>query len=791
MKLIDFIRVLLKHKILLMVAPIVMASLAIVLTMNPKYDYATQAVLYTGIASGTSIEMEKRSDYFASNTAFDNLINIIKSRETQEEVGVRLLSQHLMLDQPHEKYISPENFAELKLLVPEDIYDYVVKSSVAPKKGDNLQEDYLAQIVPEGHSKDDYEQTVANLMELMKSSNDNFIYELLNYEDPFYSLDALSKIAAVRVGSSDLLKLSYEAGDAGICQQTLAILGEVCIRKYKSIKENGSDAVVKYFTGQLKEAEAKLKVVEDRLLKFQQDNNIINLYEQSKAVANVKENMQIAYKQKQAELAGSLASRKKLEEKLEIQEQIQKKNDEVLADKDQLGKLNYRIVIEEAKSDGSDTSLKNIAALKEQTEKLKKEIEDKVGQLYIMNNSTEGVPMNKMMPQWLDKVVESEDLDAEVDLMTRQSQEFEKEVEKYAPAGANIKRIERQISVIEEEYLEILRGLNLAKLKFQDTQLSSNLKMVDPPYFPLKPIPSKRKIIIVVAGLFSFIMLLASILLMDFFDNTLKNIKHTEDVLGIPAIGIMPKIFKNKGRINLLRIQERLMEFLMQNLGFAVNEGNNTKKPKVITVISTKTNEGKTTICGNIAQQLKAEGYSVAVLSDSFKKKELGKSTKFHWLYRFLGYQDPRNDYEQPFLKHLTDKVEDSELFTYKVDNAFIHVKDYTELNVLDDRKVDKSVDFIIIELPNILDVTYPNKLIENSDLVLLVCRSNRLWSTADQNVFDKVKTLAEDKIQFFINGVEVKEVESLLGELPRQRSSSRRKIKNILQFQFYSKNNI
>ncbi|GAB5563751.1 MAG: hypothetical protein Wins2KO_08140 [Winogradskyella sp.] len=453
MKLIDFIRVLLKHKILLMVAPIVMASLAIVLTMNPKYDYATQAVLYTGIASGTSIEMEKRSDYFASNTAFDNLINIIKSRETQEEVGVRLLSQHLMLDQPHEKYISPENFAELKLLVPEDIYDYVVKSSVAPKKGDNLQEDYLAQIVPEGHSKDDYEQTVANLMELMKSSNDNFIYELLNYEDPFYSLDALSKIAAVRVGSSDLLKLSYEAGDAGICQQTLAILGEVCIRKYKSIKENGSDAVVKYFTGQLKEAEAKLKVVEDRLLKFQQDNNIINLYEQSKAVANVKENMQIAYKQKQAELAGSLASRKKLEEKLEIQEQIQKKNDEVLADKDQLGKLNYRIVIEEAKSDGSDTSLKNIAALKEQTEKLKKQIEDKVGQLYIMNNSTEGVPMNKMMPQWLDKVVESEDLDAEVDLMTRQSQEFEKEVEKYAPAGANIKRIERQISVIEEEYL--------------------------------------------------------------------------------------------------------------------------------------------------------------------------------------------------------------------------------------------------------------------------------------------------------------------------------------------------
>jgi hypothetical protein len=37
-------------------------------------------------------------------------------------------------------------------------------------------------------------KTVRNLTLLMKSSNNNFVYELLNYEDKHYSLKAISKV---------------------------------------------------------------------------------------------------------------------------------------------------------------------------------------------------------------------------------------------------------------------------------------------------------------------------------------------------------------------------------------------------------------------------------------------------------------------------------------------------------------------------------------------------------------------------------------------------------------------
>lgn len=790
MKLIEFIRLILKHKILLAVVPLFMGVLVIILTINPTRDYYSQTVLYTGIASGSSIEMEKSLDYFASNIAFDNLINIINSRDTKEEVAVRLLTQHLLLEGPNDKFISPEAYEEFIELVPEDIYNYVVKSSTQSNLYSIPTDSLHAQIIPEGISVNDYEQTVANLMELMKSDSENFVYELLNYEQPFYSLDAISKVKAERVSSSDLIKISYETEDPGICQQTLAIFNKVCIRKYKDLKENGSDQVVKYFEAQLQESEAKLKVIEKELLEYNQKNNIINYYEQSKAVANVREDMEVAYKNKKAELAGSQASKAKLEQKLELQALVQEKSDQILKDRARLGQLKYQVVMADAKSNGSEEAVANIQSMQSEVDELEKTIEKSINELYTYQNSSDGVPLSKMLPEYIDRVVETEDLAAEVELMTAQSKEFQKEVEKYAPAGANIKRIEREINVVEEEYLEILRGLNLAKLKFQDTQLSGNLKLVDPPYFPLTPIPSKRKFIIIAVVLFSFMLLLGCILFMDFFDETLKNSIKAQEKIGVPALGMMPKIFKSKGVININRVQERLMEFTIQNLGFAL-ESTNDKRPKIITVISTRTNEGKTTITSNVARQLKESGHSVLALSPSFEKDPSSMKTTFPWLYRVLGYQDPRNDYDQEFLQPISTYMDEDDYSTYAIGKNYHLTKTYFDLDVDKKGLLSNKLDYVLIELPNILDVTYPVELIQNSDLVVLVCRSNRLWTVADHNVFEQIKDHAPSKTHFFINGVELREVETMLGEIPRQRSSSRKKIKKILQFQFYSKGTI
>ena len=773
MKPIDFVKLIIKHKGILTIIPLFFGLLAILLTSNPTRIYYSNTILYTGIASGSSIQMDKRFNYLAANNAFDNLINIIKSRETQEEVAIRLLSQHLSLKKPNKRFISEEAFEELQEFIPEEIKTYLSRKEVLESNG-NI----------------DTEEIISYLSDIMKRDNSNFVYSLLSFNHPHYSIEAISKVKVERISSSDLVKLSYETYDPGICQQTLKIYTEVCIKRYKNLKENGSDAVVKYFESQLKRSEDKLKGIEQKLLKFNQDNNIINYYEQSKAIAIVKEDMDVEYNKGLAQLAGSKASVKRLEDKLAIQDLIQQKNNVIVDSKKRLGDLNYKIGMLETRT-SNEASSKELAKLRAQVKDLQVEIKTNVDELYTFQNTTEGVPIKEVLPDWVDKVVESEDLKAKLSVMDTQNKTIKEQFATYAPAGANLKRIEREIEVAEQEYLEILHGLNLAKLRYQDTQLTSNLTAVDPAYFPLKPIPSKRKFIIVAIVLLTGILILACILFMEFFDDTLKNEENAKEKLGINSMGMIPKIFKAPPNIDLEKIQQRLMDFIMQNLDIAFRSQSTLKSPKLITVFSTRANEGKTVISRTIAKRLKASGHTVLVLNHSNEKKPKYEPSGSPWLYKIFGYQDPRTDYSHPFLSQTKSTLNSLEYAEYKVTGDYIGVKNYKEFSFKSALKFNHRPDYVIIELPNLLEQNYPSELMSNSDLALMVCRSNRLWSKADENILQNIKALVRDKLQFILNGVEIKEVESLLGELPKKRSAIRIRLKNLFRFQFYVSNHI
>ena len=105
--------------------------------------------------------------------------------------------------------------------------------------------------------------------------------------------------------------------------------------------------------------------------------------------------------------------------------------------------------------------------------------------------------------------------------------------------------------------------------------------------------------------------------------------------------------------------------------------------------------------------------------------------------------------------------------------------------------KLDFTPDYVIIELPAIIDNNHPAELFTHSDIDILICRANRLWSEADQSALNRLLPLSGSKMNFIVNGVELKETESLLGELPKKSGSFRKKIKNMVQFQFYSKNQL
>jgi uncharacterized protein involved in exopolysaccharide biosynthesis len=87
--------------------------------------------------------------------------------------------------------------------------------------------------------------------------------------------------------------------------------------------------------------------------------------------------------------------------------------------------------------------------------------------------------------------------------------EYDLKYDRFAPLGSTVSRYEREIGVIEKEYLSILGSLNLSKIREQNLMMSINLRVIDPPIYPTKAEPSKRSTLIVAAFMAGLIFVIA------------------------------------------------------------------------------------------------------------------------------------------------------------------------------------------------------------------------------------------------------------------------------------------
>jgi hypothetical protein len=227
------------------------------------------------------------------------------------------------------------------------------------------------------------------------------------------------------------------------------------------------------------------------------------------------------------------------------------------------------------------------------------------------------VSQNVLMDEYLTNVKDYEETKNIVSGLEGRIHSAQKEYDNYAPAGVTLKRIEREIAVAEQEYLELLKGLNLAKLKVQDVELSSNIKAVDPPYYPLAPNPTKRLMLIVIAGILGFLIVFSIIIILEYLDPTLKNPEKASKILGLEPAGVYPRITEKTNTINLPFITNRLLEMMIEQVDLHPKGRLNSREPRTILFFSTQNDEGKTTILENFARKLRKQGKKVITINAS------------------------------------------------------------------------------------------------------------------------------------------------------------------------------
>lgn len=720
----EFIRLLIRNKKSILIIPITAALFVFFGTAKRPLKYKSYTTVYTGFASGYSVENGEKNkiDFHAINVAFDNLINVVKARETKEEVALRLLAKHITLNGKADKTVSQSHLDRLKDILPDSI-------------------------IKRAYTKDSPEKTFQKLLKIKQRDERNAVYTIVNDEsEPYYSSNSIKEIRVTRVESSDMVKLEFETTDPGICQDVLNIMTDVFIRKFRGIKQGETSNVSEFFEIQTKQAYDRLNEAEERLKNFRSENRVINYYEQTKFISEKREDLIDEMNKEKMILISAQAAVKNSEEKLGASKKLLVASAEILQLRNEISKLNSDLLIMNVDNTNSNELEKN--KIKNKLNNLKDELDNKVTSLFSANISKEGINHREIAKIWIENTVTSDESNARIPIYEKRLQEIENTYDQFAPLGSNLNKMEREIGIAEKEYLNHLASLNAARLRENNLQMSTNLQVVDMAFFPLRPEPNDRFLLVIISLLSAFVVTIASIFGFDALDQTIKNTQKAKKLVGKEVIGAYPLI--NKKTIKLQNSGS--LEKMTTNILFQINQTSikdKIKRPFHISILSNRKGDGKSYVIDQLLQHLNIINKKTLVL--------LPKGQNLNGNHENIIYYDAGIDF-----------------FEIETMNQLLP----EDLNLAD-------FNYVITELPALLENKPSNKLMNSFDANLFLMKADKLWEQADDLLFQQVLTKTINETFVVLNHVDWHILEQFIGELDQNSGKLRKIIKKWIKLDF------
>lgn len=716
MNLVSFFKLLYSKLTYIITIPIVFGLLAYLITKDLPERYTSTATLFTGITSNTGLEMMgTRIDNVQTLNEYNNVLSIFKSRSLAEETGLRLLAQHLMQDGPSGLIINEEAFTELMEDVPADVKRLVIKG--------------------------DMEKSYHNLRHNVSHDKNGFLYQLLNEDHPHYSVEGINKMSAERIGASDLIKISYDSDDPAIAYNTIKFATEIFNNKYILLKKNQSSNAIAYFQRKLRELAAQLQAAEQRLLEYNIANNIINYDEQTEQITTQQEKIELRLQDVKMEFEAAGAVLNKLEDEIQARYKVNLQNKIVHEIRKQLVNTNNEIAQLQVFNDGEQSQkLQQLMLYRAQ---LERRMQNSIDSIYIIDTRTHGIEFQTMMAEWLTGITNYESNAAYYKSMLIRHREFMSQYKELAPVGATIKRYEREINVIENEYLNVLNNLNVALQKEQNMEMVTDMKMMDEATLPLLPNPSRYPLYILIASLFSLIFYIAGLLIIEILDMRIKSPTNLNNLSELEVLGAFCP-----DNVNFPpaaeHINKRSSVFIFEKIRKLATT---SSRPMVIQVLSVWDQAGKVDTASFIANELKERGWNVkifnfaAVAADQESGAGENPADPLSLTYRF------RNSDTYP------------ELFGYLRSNP----------------------DIIISILPSVSHGIDNSVIIKTADMSIIVFDSMLTWHEAETLHVNKLKQLIGDNLFAVLTNGRIEYLEDMFGEIPKERSLVRKTMKKTL----------
>lgn len=703
MNLLDFLRIVSRNWYWLLFSALTLAVLTWSSLKKQAPQYASHSIINTGLVSNYTIESNEGAsiDYAFTNNELQNIINVATSYQTMEELGLRLLSK--VLDKRTGK----------GMLLPENRKDLEEKLGAKALAQLSTKNPALLQV---------------SLMHMRDRSRHSKVYELLYSDHPLFGLEQLQTIKVERYGNSDMLKISYQTSDPGICQLTLKLLAEIIMETQLSLKKGQSGDVLAFFDEATKKSAAELRGAEDELLGFKVRNKVINYYEQTRFISGKKEDFDELYYKEMMNLASADSTIQKLEGQLRQRVNLPRLNQSIMDQRKTLTELSTKISAMEIMPDSlEDFSTNDLRKLKRQAEKVRENIRSTVDETWMSTNMPEGLPVRDVLNQWLSNVLKQEESTARMQVIRKRQAEFVQIYDQYAPWGSTIRRMERQIDVNERAYLENLHSYNQARLHQINMMMSSNLKVIDEPVFPKKPMPNKKMMFVVMAFLAGLFLPLGVFIAMHLLDQSLNSVARAEEKTGLKLASALPFVDKfkigPKARIDFQAINHKAMQQLIHTLKMS-NQGVGSP---IVGFLSNRSGEGKSWLITRLAAYLEEKGQQVHQIKAS-------------------DWATQREQIQQ---------------------------------------RLQENPAWVLVEFPALLEQSEQLPYLNEMHSAVYVAYARKVWSKADERALARIKDCADKPAHLFLNALDLDHMEDVIGEVPKRRNMPRRWLKRMVTLQY------